>query len=141
MGKKGVQGRMPILKPYPDFRQYPGIGSPANGFPLIELLVVLAIMSLAAVLFIGVGSRGEGIQKKSDIAKLESAIVQARSDARETSNRTLFNLGNYDVELKPSLGDSKDLTFYPDGSANGGILFLENQKLFEVRWIDGAIVK
>ncbi len=133
---------MSILKPFPDFLAQSFDETTPNGFTLIELLVVLAIMSLAAILFIGAGGNGKGIERKSEIAKLQIILTKAHHKALQTGESQSVELSEYQTEFKPALGNqSKKLLFYSDGSANGGVISSRGQRIFEVRWIDGAIIK
>lgn len=111
----------------------------SNGFTLVELLVVLAIMSLAAILFIGGTGNGSGIDRKTEIVELESAMAFARKTAIQQALAQELDLAPYAVSLSPALGASRKLIFYADGSSNGGVVSENSQRLFAVRWIDGAI--
>ncbi|MEP3226278.1 MAG: prepilin-type N-terminal cleavage/methylation domain-containing protein [Parasphingorhabdus sp.] len=110
-----------------------------NGFTLVELLVVLAIMSLAAVLFIGASGNSSGVDKKTEIVELESAIAFTRKTAILQATTKELDMAPYAVSLTPQLGESKKLIFYADGSSNGGVIAADSKRLFTVRWIDGAI--
>lgn len=113
-----------------------------RGFTLVELLVVLAIMSLAAVLFIGASGSSTGASARGDLAKLESAIASARQQAITSATTRNVSLADYALDLRPSVGNaSKDLIFYADGSSNGGAILRDEKQLFMVRWIDGRIAK
>lgn len=131
---------MPTLKPFPELVATRPKTKP-NGFTLVELLVVLAIMSLAAVLFIGTGGSGTGIDKKTEIVELESVIASTRQTAIQQAKVQELDLALYAVSLDPVVGASRKLIFFPDGSSNGGIISANTQKIFTVRWIDGVIVR
>jgi len=133
---------MPILKPSPDFVIRTSGKIVPNGFTLAELLVVLAIMSLAAILFIGAGGSGKGIERKTAVAKLQRVVAETHQIALQTAKNQSVDLSRFEARLKPVLGDqSKKIIFYSDGSTNGGVISSGGQRLFEVRWIDGVIVK
>lgn len=113
-----------------------------RGFTLVELLVVLAIMSLATVLFIGASGGGTGATARGDLAKLESAIASARQQAITSATTQNVVLADYALDLRPTVGSaSNNLIFYADGSSNGGQIIREEKQLFTVRWIDGRIAK
>ncbi|MEP2749745.1 type II secretion system protein [Parasphingorhabdus sp.] len=113
-----------------------------RGFTLVELMVVLAIMSLAAVLFIGASGSSNGATARGDLAKLESAIASARQQAIISATMQNVVLADYALDLRPTVGsNSNSLIFYADGSSNGGQIIREEKQLFTVRWIDGRIAK
>ncbi|MEP3501211.1 MAG: hypothetical protein ABJN76_11355 [Parasphingorhabdus sp.] len=109
---------------------------------MVELMVVLAIMSLAAVLFIGASGSSNGATARGDLAKLESAIASARQQAIISATMQNVVLADYALDLRPTVGsNSNSLIFYADGSSNGGQIIREEKQLFTVRWIDGRIAK
>ena len=112
-----------------------------QGFTLIELLVVLAIMSLAAVLFVGAtGSSGQN--PRGDLANLERTITNARQQAIVSNKPQQVALVDYELSLRPQVGrQSAAITFYPDGSSNGGSIYRGDKEIFMVRWIDGRIAR
>ncbi|MEO9599807.1 prepilin-type N-terminal cleavage/methylation domain-containing protein [Parasphingorhabdus sp.] len=112
------------------------------GFTLVELLVVLAIMSLAAVLFVGASGSSTGATAKGDLAKLESAIASARQQAISSAAVQEVIVADYALDLRPTIGGaSKSLIFHADGSSNGGVILQAETQLFTVRWIDGRITQ
>lgn len=122
---------MPISKLFPE----------ANGFTLIEMLVVLSIMSLAAVLFIGSAGGSESLEKRISIAALEQSIQSARHRAVELNQIQSVETENIGHSFKPAIGSAKNLIFYTDGSSNGGVLTKDNRETIKIRWIDGMIVQ
>lgn len=133
--------KMPISKPSPDrFGSARTIIS-EGGFTLIEMLVVLAIMSLAAVLFVS-GTGRSSIDQRAEIQKLEQAISGTRAQALQSSTVQTLDLQDFDAELEPALGEkTTNLIFHRDGSTNGGIVSSHGKRRFTVRWIDGKIEK
>jgi general secretion pathway protein H len=143
----------------------PGSGSTANGYTLMELLVVLVILGLAATAipsrFFGgtesVATRSladtlvAGLQRARDaaIGKNEDVgfvvDVQARSFGTTTEKQraripddisaTVVSAAN--EALSPTQGT---ITFFPDGSSTGGLIHLvgENAAVsVRVDWLTG----
>ncbi len=140
MAKKEGLARMPTSKPSLRKASQQNLQK-HNDFTLVELLVVLAIMSLGAVLFIGASGNGSGIDKKSEIAKLEQEIADARRLALQSAATQVVDFDKSALVLKPTLGTARNLIFYSDGSTNGGSVISANREVFKVRWIDGVIIK
>lgn len=111
---------------------------PTNGFTLVEMLVVLAIMSLAAVLFIG-GVNQSGANARMEVAELERSITSARQLAMRSGETRRLELGGF--ELRGALGSDEALIFHADGSSNGGKIYRDDKLLANVRWIDGRLVR
>ncbi|MEP2990038.1 MAG: prepilin-type N-terminal cleavage/methylation domain-containing protein [Parasphingorhabdus sp.] len=124
---------MPTSKPFPS--QKP------NGFTLIEMLVVLSILSLAAVLFIGSTSGGNGIETRTVTQNLKQKIVQTRQRAVDRSIAQAVELEGADIKFTPVIGASENLIFYADGSSNGGVYKSQKRTIMTVRWLDGAVTK
>ena len=133
MAKREVQAKMPISKPFPSHS--------SEGFTLIEMLVVLAILSLAAVLFVSSTSGKGALERKQSIVKLEQRIQTARRLAIEQGTARSVNLDAETAQFSPVIGSDKYLMFYADGSSNGGELHLTDGKKITIRWIDGATVQ
>lgn len=105
------------------------------------MLVVLAIMSLAAVLFAS-GTGENSVDQRTEILKLERAITETRAQALQSSTVQAIDLQSFGARLEPALGeDTRQLIFHADGSANGGVISADGQAIFTVRWIDGKIEK
>lgn len=105
------------------------------GFTLLEMLVTLAIMALAAGIVFPALQLLTGGRAGDDAAALVAqAMVQARSQAlREDAaatvtldrlgNRLVLSPGSASLDLPPGAVvelPTRGLTFYPDGSATGG---------------------
>lgn len=110
----------------------------SNGFTLVEMLVVLAIMSLAAILFIG-GVNQSGKAARMEAAELERSITSARQLAMRSGETRRLELAGF--ELRGALGSDKALVFHADGSSNGGKIYRDDKLLANVRWIDGRLVR
>lgn len=133
--------KMPISKPSPEISISKQMPNSADGFTLMEMLVVLAIMSLAAVLFASGAGKGSVDQRAQTLA-LEGAITDARAEALQSYTVQTIDLRNFDAVLQPALGRKTNrLIFHADGSTNGGIISSEGKARFTVRWIDGKIEK
>jgi len=122
---------MPISKPYPEH----------NGFTLIEMLVVLSIISLAAVLFISSTNGGNGIEKRKAVQNLEKDVLETRRQAIDRSIAQAVELEGADIDFEAHIGNDKNLIFYADGSTNGGAYKDDGRTILTIRWIDGASVK
>lgn len=112
-----------------------------HGFTLVELLVVLAIMSIAAVLFLGASTGNNGAASRAALVELEDQI-------RSTRQNAILNGVSQKVEIAESyaftpeiVGDEKELIFYADGSSNGGEIAIDQKTLFQIRWLDGRMIK
>ncbi len=139
MEKKEGMAKMPISKLFPDLS--PSRRAAAGGFTLVEMLVVLAIMSLAAVLFAS-GTGSGSVDQRTEILKLERAIAETRTQALQSSTVQAVDLQSFSAVLEPALGeDTRRLIFHADGSANGGVISADGKVIFTVRWIDGKIEK
>lgn len=111
-----------------------------NGFTLVEMLVVLTIMSLAAVLFIG-GVSQSGTNKRMDVAELERSITSARQLAIRSGETRGLELAANGFALSGALGGEDTLLFHADGSSNGGEIYRDEKLVAHVRWIDGRLVR
>ena len=134
------------------------------GFTLLEVMITMAILSLAALVFTGyVGASGAGgsLARSSDM--LKSALVEARKRAVAKGievrvelnlvSRTVhpagaaaFVLGGVqriDVTVRRQdliQNKAAALVFYPDGTASGGAIALhgaQSTRRNEVGWLNG----
>lgn len=137
-----------------------------GGFTLIELIVVLAILGFALVLFVGYKppwSRGLGL--KATAAELAFGLRLARSEAIVDNRSVAFSLdidrhryrvgagaerplpADLRLELLTIAGENRagnigDIRFQPDGSSTGGRISLaEGQRRMAVGidWLTGRI--
>lgn len=106
-----------------------------DGFTLAEMLLVVAITAMAAGLVVGRGLPG---QHRIDRAALQSFVRSVRADAMRTDRIvTVFAgkdghsvmAGTKVLALAPDhlvtatgSGGTAAITFYPDGSSDGGLL-------------------
>ncbi|SIO20667.1 prepilin-type N-terminal cleavage/methylation domain-containing protein [Parasphingorhabdus marina DSM 22363] len=112
----------------------------SNGFTLVEMLVVLAIMSLAAVLFIG-GVNQSGTIARMEVTELERSITSARQSAIRSGETRRLELVPNGFKLRGALAGEDNLLFYADGSSNGGKIYRDEQLVAQVRWIDGRLMR
>jgi len=124
---------MPISKQFPSCEP--------NGFTLIEMLVVLSILSLAAVLFIGSTNNGNGIEKRKNVQYLEQKILKIRKQAMDRSIAQAVELDGAKISFNPAIGNDNNLIFYADGSSNGGEYKDQENTILTVRWLDGTLIK
>ncbi len=124
---------MPISQPYPN-NSTPYV---SNGFTLIELLIVMAIMSLMAVLVV---INAAGKNDRQNEVNLIRDLQILRQEAINSSQTRIYEPSNNAFLYSPAVSDSSTLIFYPDGSSTGGdILSEDGKKLVSINWYDGAI--
>ena len=123
----------PMSQPYPKPSQ--------QGFTLVELLAVLAIMALGAMLLAGRPSGNDSASNLQAKAKLRASISELRAKAISTGTTTQLPLSTLGYGLQPAIGQGSDgLQFWPDGSSNGGVIIDARGKiLFRVDWNTGRI--
>lgn len=114
------------------------------GFTLVELLVVLAIMSLVVAIAVPrLGSTSVAARDGLYVG-LASRIAEARAVAIQSGKASEIradDLGRIDGKLRftPDEGAPEKLLFHPDGSATSGIVTLEDRPFARVNWINGAV--
>ncbi len=143
-----------------------GESRPGNGFTLMELMVVLAIMGVALILAMPMLDRLlPGLELRTDTRNLVSALreARARSIGRNAvvtvvvdQEQGLLNVdGTLAVRPSPGLrilnivgtGQSSvsavdGIRFFPDGTSTGGHLMLalgDRRKHVRVDWLTGAV--
>jgi prepilin-type N-terminal cleavage/methylation domain-containing protein len=121
------------------------------GFTLIELMVVLAIMSLLAVVASSyLGKRPAGIVRADAVARLTGAIVESADRAKQTG--TIIELDPDSIvpgmvltpailtaDSAPGSADVPLMRFYPDGSSNGGVLTANGRAVLTLDWLTGEV--
>jgi len=132
-----------------------------HGFTLLEMLVVIVLISIAA------GLVGFGLQQGLRAAKERQAVGQivealrstrARAIVSGTTESTVFDLRNLSVQapgrpkrhwpagLQVTLHTAEQagssVAFYPDGSSTGGNLLLANGSRrwrIDIGWLTGSV--
>ncbi|NVZ86285.1 MULTISPECIES: GspH/FimT family pseudopilin [Pseudomonas] len=135
--------------------------APQRGFTLLEMLVVIVLISLAA------GLVGFGLQQGLRVAKERQAVGQMVEALRSTRARaivsgmparTLFDLEqlsfqapgrplkHWPADLQVTLHTAEHagpaVEFYPDGSSTGGNLLLANGSRrwrIDIGWLTGSV--
>ena len=135
--------------------------SAQRGFTLLEMLVVIVLISIAA------GLVGFGLQQGLRAAKERQAVGQivealrstrARAIVSGTTQSTVFDLRNLSVEapgrpkkhwpaeLQVTLHTAEQagsaVDFYPDGSSTGGNVLLVNGSRrwrIDIGWLTGSV--
>jgi general secretion pathway protein H len=136
-----------------------------DGFTLIEILVVLAIMGVVIGIFVSRGPvRSQGLQTRAAAGLLAQTLREARAQAIERSrivNVAINPLqrsfaadlgavhnwapGTEVTVLPPALkgpGDVRIIRFAPDGSASGGGVVLgtgARRVRIDVEWLTGRV--
>lgn len=138
----------------------------SQGFTLLELIVVLAIIALGfAATAVNFSSRSDATSLKSAAQDLTSALRYSRSQAMLTHAPTAldFNVSQNSYQIsgqaniyflkhdiavtiqtaKDSLDrDIAHLLFFPDGSSIGGRILLEQQghhQEININWLTGHV--
>ncbi|MBD8190468.1 type II secretion system protein [Pseudomonas fluorescens] len=137
------------------------MASAQRGFTLLEMLVVIVLISIAA------GLVGFGLQQGLRAAKERQAVGQivealrstrARAIVSGTTESTVFDLRNLSVQapgrpkqhwpagLQVTLHTAEQagsaVDFYPDGSSTGGNLLLANGSRrwrIDIGWLTGSV--
>ncbi len=137
--------------------------SPAKGFSLVEVLIVLMIMSILAssISYLVVG-RQETLKNVVEDVTRNLRLIRQQAIRDDRSYQVQIDLGNNSlrfidevVDLAGDIAvtvrtarnqlinsDVAGMTFYPDASSSGGIITIENdQEIFEISvvWISGKI--
>ena len=116
----------------------------AEGFTLIEMLVVLTIIGvLAAVAMSNLSARPAFVDRAKLRTEFEAAVARASQQALASGNATRIGLTSLDTKelvVTSSLGAGNAPMAYPDGSTSGGTLRLKGQPLFSLDWMTGRVL-
>lgn len=142
---------MPISRPANDRPMLRQLERQSLGFTLIELMVVLAIMSiLAVVASTYIGKRPAGIVRADAVARLTGAMVESADRAKQTGTIVELDPGTIvpGMVLSPAINPADSvagsatvpvLRFYPDGSSNGGVLAANGRPVLTLDWLTGEV--
>jgi general secretion pathway protein H len=128
----------------------------ANGYTLLELLVVLGILSLIAAFAVPAAGRTiEGVALQADARALVVMLRRLESQAMEKQETISVTIADGKLvtssgdELDPAdggkiafLGKTERIDLFPDGSSNGGKLAIGrgDQALeIDVGWLSGDV--
>ncbi|UEM24404.1 GspH/FimT family pseudopilin (plasmid) [Skermanella mucosa] len=141
-------------------------GPIANGFTLLEMLVVLAIMALVAALALpDLGRLAPSLRQRAAAGELAAALRDARGQAIRSNDETVLTLdigsGTYALSYRPDTrqlgafdffmrtaiqeteGDRVgSIRFFPDGSSTGGRISLSSGRsshTVTVDWLTGHV--
>lgn len=110
----------------------------------MEMLVVLAIMSLLAVVAVGnFGRRPEALQRQEISGKLLAAFDAARREAATTGTKRSVDVTTIDPDLTITPDVAREsqadrmIFAWPDGSNSGGTLRLKGRPLLKLNWLTG----
>lgn len=109
------------------------------GFTLVEVLVVLAIISLASIVLVSSvnleqsNDRSLSINIKADLDKLRNTAVLL-------SKPQQFNIDDDRLKYEAAIDKNGALIFYPDGSSTGGRVLNDNGDIIlEINWRNGDV--
>lgn len=124
----------------------PTILPPASreaGFTLVEILVVLAILSMVALLAVpAMRGQGVGISAQRDLAGLKSELRQAHSQALASGASADVRVPDglsYAPLLKIDEPDPSIIRFYADGSSSGGEILSGEHAIVRIDWLTGEV--
>jgi len=119
--------------------------SKVTGFTLVEMLVVLTVIGLVAAAGATlIGRKPAALARAEVTGKVRVAASLAADTAREGGQAQTLDLRTIPIKsgtlsFTSALAAAQPLTFYPDGSATGGVVSLEGKPLATVDWLTGTV--
>lgn len=116
-----------------------------RGFTLIEVLVVFTVIALVSGAVVAFLPRQPShLQTRRLSAAIALVVENARLKARESQASFPVDILHIKgmpagARFKPVIGTADQLFVYPDGSTNGGTLFVEEKPAFEFDWLTGEV--
>lgn len=132
------------------------------GFSLLELLVVLVIVGMTAGLAIAVAPQRRGAAalgeaadeaatfaitaRRTSMAEGRSIAISADAGDRglRGSDGTALGLPGFVVDVRPALpGAGRSISFFDDGSSDGGEIILRDASAtatVSIDWLTGAVI-
>jgi general secretion pathway protein H len=116
-----------------------------TGFTLVEMLVVLSILGVAAaVLATRMADRPAHLTRERTISELQTRVAQARREAVRSGAPTRLDPSAVDPSAaveEPVFGDGGTLLFFPDGSSSGGLVSVDSERVLTVDWLTGEAAR
>jgi prepilin-type N-terminal cleavage/methylation domain-containing protein len=117
-----------------------------GGFTLVEMLVVLAVLSLVAMVAAQrIGRKPAALAWQEGGARLAAAVHGARREAARSGAMRVLDPGALvpGAVLQPSLpaagARSGAILVYPDGSSNGGTILVGGRALATIDWLTSEV--
>ena len=109
----------------------------ADGFTLIEMLVVLTIVALVGALA-ATRMRPTTAAYDQRVSRVRARLMEARAAAMTDGRPASVDIGALDgKDMTIQSEGGPPLTFYPDGSASGGAVALAGKPILVVDWLTG----
>lgn len=110
-----------------------------NGFTLIEVLTVLAIISFVAVLIVPRISNGNALEGQQSVANYKWELAKARREAIQSGKLQSISVDD-GFQYIPAIGQKKEgILFYPDGSSSGGEILEDGKMVLQIDWLSGRV--
>ena len=113
-----------------------------RGFTLIEMLVVLTVLGLAAAVMATQSGGADRFARERSALAFRAAIDAARRDARSSGRPAIVRPAGIDDRARIAgavFAHSGMLAFYPDGSSSGGMIMLGDRPLLTIEWLTGEV--